>query len=119
MDFWDQTIETTKNFLSAAEKKTDEFIAVQKLNIKISSLQSKLSAKYKELGISVYNMLQEEQALEADAFALVAEEISALKKELQELNDQKVEVKGKKVCPECGKNVDAKSAFCSKCGAQL
>ena len=46
-------------------------------------------------------------------------DVEALKKEIRELEQELLSVNYEKQCPHCGRFIDKKSIFCSKCGKNL
>ena len=118
MSFLDNVVNTTKNVAATAGKKTDEAIKSSKLKFKSTQLNNDLKNKYEKLGALVYERSKTGEK-DTEAFDALVAEIDTAKTELDDINKQVDELKGKVSCPVCGLKTDNDNAFCPKCGAKL
>lgn len=118
MSFVDNVISTTKNVAATAGKKTDGAIRMSKLKIKSSQLSGDIKNKYEKLGQMVYEM-EKSGEKDTEAFDALMAEIDTATAELEDVNKQIDELKGKVVCTACGVKTDIDNSFCPKCGAKL
>ena len=118
MSFLDNVVNTTKNVAATAGKKTDGAIKTSKLKFKSSQLNSDIKNKNEKLGALVYEMSKTGEK-DTEAFDALIAEIDAAKAELEEIEKQLDDLRGRVTCPACGLKTDNDNAFCPKCGAKL
>ena len=118
MSFLDNVVNTTKNVAATAGKKTDGAIKTSKLKLKSSQLNSDIKNKNEKLGALVYEMSKTGEK-DTEAFDALIAEIDAAKTELEDIEKQLDELRGRVACPACGVKTDNDNAFCPKCGAKL
>lgn len=118
MSFLDNVVNTTKNVAATAGKKTDGAIKTSKLKLKSSQLNSDIKNKYEKLGALVYEMSKTGEK-DTEAFDAIIAELDAAKAELEDIEKQLDELRGRVTCPACGVKTDNDNAFCPKCGAKL
>lgn len=116
MDFFNKVGSTISSKSKDVTKKAKEIAEIAKLTGQIAEKEESIKSAYIELGKYVYESQKEDAPEEvAEKFAVIdttVEEIEHLKREICKL-------KGKQVCPDCGKEVSYSAAFCSYCGAKL
>lgn len=116
MDFFNSAKEKFAKTGSEVAKKTKTMTEITKMKSKISKNNKEVKMLYMEIGQYVYENLREDAPEEmAEKMNLIEEknaESAALKTEILKL-------KGFQVCPQCGEQVSATSAFCSFCGAKM
>ena len=118
MSFLDNVVNTTKNVAATAGKKTDGAIKTSKLKLKGSQLHSDIKNKNEKLGALVYEMSKTGEK-DTEAFDALIAEIDAAKAELEDIEKQLDDLRGRVTCPACGVKTDNDNAFCPKCGAKL
>ena len=118
MSFLDNVVNTTKNVAATAGKKTDGAIKTSKLKFKSSQLNSDIKNKNEKLGELVYEMSKTGEK-DTEAFDALIAEIDTAKAELEEIEKQLDELRGRVTCPACGLKTDNDNSFCPKCGAKL
>ena len=116
MDFFNKVGSTISSKSKDVTKKAKEIAEIAKLTGQIAEKEESIKSAYIELGKYVYESQKEDAPEEvAEKFAVIdttVEEIEHLKREISRL-------KGRQVCPDCGKEVSYSAAFCSYCGAKL
>ena len=116
MDFFSKLGDKISSTSKDVAKKAKEVAEIANLNSQIATKETTIKSTYVEIGKYVYENLKEDVPAEiAEKFATIdglLAEIAELKKSIQEL-------KGVQVCPNCGKDVEADSAFCPGCGNKM
>lgn len=116
MDFFNKVGSTISSKGKDVTKKAKEIAEISKLTGQIAVKEESIKGTYIELGKYVYETQKEDAPEEvAEKFAVIdaaVEEIESLKREVRKL-------KGRQMCPDCGKEVSYTAAFCSYCGAKL
>lgn len=118
MSFFDDVINTGKNVVSTAGKKTDSAVKLSKLKIKETQINNDIRARFEKLGEFIY---QSTKSGEKDEDAL-NEQLAGLNdcyKELEEISKQTDDLKNVVTCPGCGAKRKDEDVFCSICGAKL
>ena len=118
MSFFDNVINTGKNVVSTAGKKTDSAVKLSKLKIKETQINNDIRARYEKLGEFVYQAYKSGEKKEDE----LNEQLSALDNcytELEEISKQTDELKNMVTCPKCGAKHKDEDAFCSVCGTKL
>ena len=111
-------VDNIKNVAATAGKKTDETIKISKLKIKASQLNSDIKSKFEKLGSVVYELTKSGENT-SEVFDETVAEIDIAQAELDAINKQLDELRGKVACTACGFKTDNDNAFCPKCGAKL
>ncbi|MBQ0111145.1 MAG: zinc-ribbon domain-containing protein [Oscillospiraceae bacterium] len=111
----DSTIQKAKEYAGEAKKATEKVINIQKLKIEAATLKSKLNHAYEQFGKTMYEQLEEYPQETQEVISLIEEYSARLEKIEVEIG----EVKGKPLCPICGKPVEEGMAYCPYCGKQI
>ena len=96
-----------------AVQKAKDMAEISSLNSQIKNEKDAIKLAYQTIGEMIYN---EEKDVEGSRFD---EQIQAVKRKLAkiaELEKSITEIKGTKVCKECGAEIGALADFCPKCG---
>jgi len=96
-------------------KKSEEFIRIQRVKLKISGIKSEISSKFEELGRYEYMHVIKEYSDEEYHDSIV-EDIRLLKKELAIQQRKLSMTKGGLACARCGALNSDDAKYCSKCG---
>lgn len=118
MSILDDVINTGKNVVSTAGKKTDEAVRFSKLKIKESQINGDIKAKFEKLGSLIYSM-EKSGEKDNDAYNALVAELDACYASLKEIDEQLNELKNEVVCPKCGAKTKNDNAYCPKCGEKL
>ena len=118
MSVLDDIINTGKNVVTTAGKKTDEAVRFSKLKIKQSQINGDIKAKFEKLGSLIYSMEKSEEK-DNDAYNALVAELDACYASLKEIDEQLNELKNEVVCPKCGAKTKNENAYCPKCGEKL
>lgn len=117
MGFFDTIGKKASEAYGVTAKKTGELAKEAKLRMKINENKSNINDLYKEIGKKVYEKHVRQENI--DIKTELEEEctkIDVLSAEIESCLASILELKDKKQCPKCHAEMDAKAAFCPKCG---
>ena len=119
MDFFDKLGKKASEAYKVTADKTGKIAKETKLKFKISELKSKIEEIYEEIGKKVYekHVAKEEISIEKD-LAEQCNSIDQMSNEIERLLKECLELKDKKQCPKCFKEIDKNMKFCPECGAK-
>lgn len=104
--------------LSKAAHSVAEFFrnaaAIGRLNRTIGEKRKQISRSYAALGENYYQLHRDDAE---GKLAPVANDITALYREIYDCEEQIKLIRGVVKCPNCGSDIPLKAAFCSACGA--
>lgn len=115
---FDNAFDKAKNAFEVAYKKTGEIVSLEKLKFNLSSLKSKRSKLFAELGQEYYLKIRNSDDL-ADIQNNLVVSIAELDERIEDISNQIAYAKSKRICPKCGSAIDEKSIFCSYCGGKV
>jgi len=105
-----------KNVAKDVTKKSGKLVESTKLSAKIASEKAKLEKLYTELGEQVYNDYTSGEKFDGK-YNQFFSDINLAKKEIDDLREDKADVKGVKACNNCGAEIKQEAKFCTNCGA--
>lgn len=111
----DSTIQKAKEYAGEAKKATEKMINIQKLKIEAATLKTKLNNEYAAFGKTMFDKLEEYPEETQKNIDLIKQYSCRL----EEIEIEIGTVKGKPLCPACGKPVQEGMAFCPYCGGQI
>ena len=119
MDFFDKLGKKATEAYRVTADKTGKIAKETKLKLKIGDLKSKIEDIYEEIGKKVYekHVAKEEISIEKDLAEQCAK-IDDMSKEIEKLLQECLDLKDKKQCPKCFKEIDKNMKFCPECGAK-
>ena len=119
MDFFDKLGKKASEAYKVTADKTGKIAKETKLKFKISDLKSKIEEIYEEIGKKVYekHIAKEEISIETD-LSEQCNKIDQMSSEIERLLKECLELKDKKQCPKCFKEIDKDMKFCPECGAK-
>ncbi len=109
------------NAKSAAEtvgKEAGRLVDISMLRFNAADLQKEVSKRFETLGRIVYDSFKSGNSGNA-RFNEYIESIDQLYQQIDTVNEKINALRKKASCPNCGFDNDEKSAFCSRCGANL
>jgi hypothetical protein len=116
----DNIFNFAKESLTAAGKgfsqKANDVSGLAKVTLKIKEEEKQLDASIKELGVQLYNTRNAEAK---EMFPELTEKIRSLYVELEKDRIQQAFLKGKKICPNCGAELDMEVQCCTECGINV
>ena len=117
MAFIDEVKDTITKTGKTAVRKTKDLAAIAKVTADIEQTKSLLKAVYIEIGKKYCETHDKESA--GEDFAINVATVENLKEQLEALRIERLTLRGKISCPDCGKAVDNVYSFCPFCGAKF
>ena len=119
MEFFDKLGKKASEAYKVTADKTGKIAREAKLKMKMADLKSQANDIYEEIGKKVYEKHVKEETLdikkdleeECTKLDVISDEIDSILKECIDLKD-------KKVCKNCYKEIDKNMNFCPECGAK-
>jgi len=117
MDFFDKLGKKASEAYKVTADKTGKIARETKLKLKMGELKSQINDIYEEIGKKVYEKHVREENIsikndleeECTKIDVLSDEIKTIEKECLELRD-------KKQCPKCFKEIEKNVKFCPECG---
>ena len=117
MEFFDKLGKKASEAYKITADKTGKIAKETKLKLKINELKSQVSEIYEEIGKKVYEKhVREENISIKQDLESECTRIDVLSDEIEELLQQCLNLKDKKQCPKCYKEIDKEDKFCPNCG---
>lgn len=117
-DFFEDLGNTLKKTAETVEKKTNEFIGIQKLRSRITACERKTERNFCDLGEIVFRRFVDGEAMDQE-ISDICDEILELQKELAGYREKIAAKRGQSICPACGAHIPKEAAFCMHCGAPI
>ena len=119
MEFFDKLGKKASEAYKMTADKTGKIAKETKMKFKIGELRSQISDIYEEIGKKVYekHVKKEEVSMKND-LEEECTKIDVLSDEIESLLKQCLELKDKKQCPKCFKEIEKDAKFCPSCGAK-
>ena len=117
MAFIDDVKDTLTKTGKTAVRKTKDLAAIAKVTADIEQTKSLLKAVYIEIGKKYCETHDKDSA--GEDFAINVATVENLREQLEALRIERLTLRGKISCPECGKAVDNVYSFCPFCGAKF
>lgn len=118
MDFLDNAVSKAKEAFDIACKKTGEVVTTQKQKLDVVGIENKRAKDFIALGEIYFEMIKDTEIDNIQIKDLV-EAIKDKNEKIAELKSEINAAKNKRICPQCGANIDDTSIYCSVCGAKL
>ena len=118
MEFFDRLGKKASEAYKITADKTGKIAKETKMKFKIGELRSQINDIYEEIGKKVYekHVKKEEISMKND-LEEECTKIDVLSDEIESLLKQCLELKDKKQCPKCFKEIEKDAKFCPSCGA--
>lgn len=117
MDFFDKLGKKATQAYKVTADKTGRIAKETKIKFKIGELKSQITDIYEEIGKKVYEKhIREEEICIKKDLEKQCTKIDILSNEIESLLKQCLELKDKKQCPKCYKEIEKEDRFCSHCG---
>ena len=117
MEFFDKLGKKATEAYKVTADKTGKIAKETKLKFKIGDLKTQINDIYEEIGKKVYekHVREEEISIKKDLEEQCTK-IDVLSDEIDILLQQCLELKDKKQCPKCFKEIEKDDKFCPNCG---
>lgn len=119
MEFFDKLGKKASEAYKVTADKTGKIAKETKLKFKIGELKTQINDIYEEIGKKVYekHVREEEISIKKDLEEQCTK-IDVLSDEIESLLQQCLELKDKRQCKECYKEIEKDAQFCPNCGAK-
>ena len=121
-DFFDGIVKTFSKTTKELGKTTKELgaraeqtIETQKIRGKISGEERKIEKLKADLGDIIYKRHAEGEGIDGE-LSVICQEIDQHFLKIREFKDSAANLRGKKICPSCEREVDLSVSFCPYCG---
>ena len=121
-DFLDGIVKTFSKTTKELGKTTKELgaraeqtIETQKIRGKISGEERTIEKLKADLGDIIYKRHAEGEGIDGE-FSVICQEIDQHFLKIREFKDSAANLRGKKICPSCEREVDPSVSFCPYCG---
>ena len=119
MEFFDKLGKKASEAYKITADKTGKIAKETKMKFKIGELRSQINDIYEEIGKKVYEKhVKKEEVLIQNDLEEECTKIDVLSDEIESLLKQCLELKDKKQCPKCFKEIEKDAKFCPSCGAK-
>ncbi len=119
MDFFDKLGKKASEAYKVTADKTGKIAKETKIKLKIGDLKSQISDIYEEIGKKVYEKhVREEDICIKKDLEEQCTKIDVLSDEIDSLLKQCLELKDKKQCQKCFKEIEKNAQYCPNCGAK-
>lgn len=117
MEFFDKLGKKASEAYKITADKTGRMAKETKLKIKMNELKSEVSDLYEEIGKKVYekHITEEEISIKGDLEAECTK-IDVLSDEIEQLLQECLDLKDKKQCKNCYKQIEKQDNYCPNCG---
>lgn len=109
-DLFERISDTIVNTGKEVGLKAKEMTDKARIQYEIRRKEDALRQRFEQIGREYY-----EEHMDSEEMA----DVNEIYEEIEELKDELAEIRGGKICPECGKKLMEDSVFCSYCGAEL
>ncbi len=119
MEFFDKLGKKASEAYKMTADKTGKIAKETKMKFKIGELRSQINDIYEEIGKKVYEShVKKEEISIQNNLEEECTKIDVLSDEIESLLKQCLELKDKKQCPKCFKEIEKDAKFCPSCGAK-
>ena len=117
MEIFDKIGKKASEAYKMTADKTGKIAKETKLKLRMNELKSQVNDIYEEIGKKVYekHVKEEDISIKQD-LETECTKIDVLSDEIEELLQQCLELKDRKHCPKCYKEIDKEDNFCPNCG---
>ena len=118
MDFFDKLGKKATKACKVTADKTGKLAKETKLKFKMSELKSKIEDIYEEIGKKVYEKHVQKEEISTNDLLEECKQIDAISDEIERIRQECLDLKDKKICQKCFKEIDKNMKFCPECGAK-
>lgn len=117
MDIIGNIKDTISRTGKSAVKKTKDLAGLARINARIEETKELIEGVYAQMGRKYFELYSKDGA--SEEFAIDIATIENLTEQLEAFEQEKLALKGKIKCTECGKTGDDGYAYCPFCGAKF
>ena len=117
MAFFDKLGKKASEAYKITADKTGKLAKETKIKFKMSDLKSQINDIYQEIGKIVYEKHVKKEEISMNELEEQCTKIDVLSDEIEDLQKQTLELRDKKLCTNCFKEIEKNAKFCPSCGA--
>ena len=117
MAFFDKLGKKASEAYKITADKTGKLAKETKIKFKMSDLKSQINDIYQEIGKIVYEKHVKKEEISMNELEEQCTKIDMLSDEIEDLQKQTLELRDKKLCSNCFKEIEKNAKFCPSCGA--
>ena len=114
-DFLDGIVKTFSKTTKELGARAEQTIETQKIRGKISGEERTIEKLKADLGDIIYKRHAEGEGIDGE-LSVICQEIDQHFLKIREFKDSAANLRGKKICPSCEREVDLSVSFCPYCG---
>lgn len=119
MEIFDKIGEVASQTYKYTAEKADKIARETKLRMKMNENKSKIETLYNEIGEAVYRRhISASKENFDEEINNACEEIDKISKEIEQQNNELLNLKDRKQCPNCHEKIDKEAKYCSNCGME-
>ena len=118
MDFFDKLGKKATEAYKVTADKTGKLAKETRLKFKMGDLKSKIEDIYEEIGKKVYETHVKKEEISMNDVLEECKQIDEMSEKIEKIRQECLELKDKKQCPKCFKEIDKNMKFCPECGAK-
>ena len=118
MDFFNKLGKKASEAYKTTADKTGKIAKETKLKFRMGELKSKIEDMYGDIGKKVYEKHLQKEEITEDAVLEECKQIDEMSQEIESIRKECLELRDKKICQKCFKEIDKNMKFCPECGAQ-
>ena len=118
MAFFDKLGKKASEAYKITADKTGKLAKETKIKFKMSDLKSQINDIYQEIGKTVYEKHVKKEEITINELEEQCTKIDVLSDEIADLEKQTLELRDKKLCTNCFKEIEKNAKFCPSCGAE-
>jgi len=116
MDFFNKAKDSFAAAGKGFSQKANDVSGIARVTMKMKEEEKQLNSSLLELGTQLYNQRNQEARV---MFPQLVEQIQALYSDLEKNRVELAFLKGKKICPNCGAELEAELLCCTECGINV
>ena len=117
MAFFDKLGKKASEAYKITADKTGKLAKETKIKFKMGDLTSQINNIYEDIGKKIYEKHVKKEEISINELEEDCIKIDVLSDEIEELQKQSLELKDKKLCTNCFKEIEKNAKFCPSCGA--
>ena len=118
MDFFNKLGKKASEAYKTTADKTGKIAKETKLKFRMGELKSKIEDIYEEIGKKVYEKHVQKESFTENDLLEECKQIDEMSDEIERIRQECLELKDKKICQKCFKEIDKNTNFCPECGAK-
>ncbi len=117
MEIFDKIGEVASQTYKYTTEKADKIARETKLRMKMNENKAKIENLYNEIGEAVYrkHIARAKENFDEE-IKNACEEIDRISKEIEQQNNELLNIKDRKQCPNCHEKIEKEAKYCPNCG---